>query len=59
MLYCFNSSPAKDLRAINIMIKKGERAALTHIAEKRQSNSDLGAAPAIKAIKFDQAGPVC
>ena len=40
------------------MIKKGERVALNSIAEKR-SNNDYNGAPAIKAIKFDQAGPVC
>ena len=57
MLYCFNSSPAKDLRAINNMIKKGERMALTSITEKRHNNNDIGA-PAIKALKFDTASPV-
>ncbi|XP_067928982.1 retinoblastoma-like protein 1 [Watersipora subatra] len=57
MLYCFNSSPAKDLRAINNMLKKGDRMALTSIGEKRHSTADLTGAPAIKAIKFDQAGP--
>lgn len=53
LLYCFNSSPAKDLRAINNMLKMGERKALNSLAEKRKNGGDImEGAPAIKAIKF-------
>lgn len=56
MLYCFNSSPAKDLQAINNMLRRGdrhERQVLSSIAEKRHVNNDISeGAPAIKAIRF-------
>lgn len=57
LLYCFNSSPAKDLRAINNMLKHGggdsRRAPRVSIIDKRHTTAEVvEGGPAIKHIKF-------
>lgn len=53
LLYCFNSSPAKDLRAINNMLRRGDKKVLTTLGEKRPGNAEIiEGRPAIKHIKF-------
>ncbi|XP_064640132.1 retinoblastoma-like protein 1 [Lineus longissimus] len=48
MLYCFNRSPAKDLRAINNMIKLGERKSTAKRLLRGDDESEMSAAKRLR-----------